>query len=141
MFLLICNLLDPRLLELRLPLLTTEVKAKAKKAFLAEYALNWAPLKPKENEDEDEGEKSEGEKVHDTAAFKQVGMGSFSDFMLAMDAHGILSAQESMEDDSEVGEAEMYLKSQLLHYLQTFSNGGLVISLVFLTCREWCNSS
>ena len=117
MFLLICTLLDPRLIELRLPLLTAEVKAQAKAAFLAEYALNWAPVKAKEDEgdkgegEKGEGEKSEGEKGDGTCGtFTQVGMGSFSDFMQAMDAHGILPAQEPTEQASEVGEAELYLQ-------------------------------
>ena len=130
MFLLICTLLDPRLVELRLPLVSVDLKTKAKEAFLAEYALNWAPLKAKESDakegegnegsskgdegDSHEGDSNEGESDERKSScgqeFKQVGMGSFCDFMCAMQMNGIMPEVEAEEQKVEVGEAELYLQ-------------------------------
>jgi len=127
MFLLICTLLDPRLLELRLPLISPTLKSEAKEAFLAEYSMNWAPLKAPLKKDVGDGPSTEGEVEGDSSEgapkesegdsnegssgkVKQVAMGSFSDFMFAMETHGILPQPEvEVEDKVEVGEAELYL--------------------------------
>jgi len=119
-FLLICTLLDPRLIDLRLPLITAQTRTQARDAFLAEYALNWAPLKSKENEVE-KGPSEEAPPKEDQGdggscgSFRQVGMGSFSEFMGAMEAHGMIPdavVEDKDEDKAEVGEAEAYLEMQ-----------------------------
>ena len=129
MFLFICTLLDPRLLELRLPMVSSTLKSEAKEAFLAEYTMNWAPVKAKEgvgdgpsseaegssdiapSEGEVEGDFGEGAPSEGACGkVKQVAMGSFSDFMFAMETHGILPKPVVEADDTdEVSEAELYL--------------------------------
>ena len=117
-FLLICTLLDPRLIELRLPLITAQTRAQARDAFLAEYALNWAPVKAKEKEVETPPEeapsKEDEANCGSCGSMRQVAMGSFSDFMGAMEAHGMIpdAGAEEQEEQAEVGEAEAYLQMQ-----------------------------
>ena len=118
-FLLICTLLDPRLIRLRLPLMTAETRAMATQAFIDEFALNWAPLATKPTSDYESGDEEDG--VDDVplgvekscGVFKPAGMGSFGDFIASMEAHGNIPDEPIDKDQAkpELGEAEKYLAS------------------------------
>ena len=111
-FLLICTLLDPRLLRLRLPLMTNELKTKAKQAFISEYTLNWAPVKPSVAQDADESEPSEGSQGEPADSnVKFGGMGSFDNFIAALQANGSIPDEpvEVEQPKREIDEAESYL--------------------------------
>ena len=112
-FLLICTLLDPRLLALNLPLLTEDAKTNARAAFVAEYDINWAPAAPSSVPPSPAASPSSNPPSSNSpcGTYKQVGMGSFVDYLQALQAHGIIPDDPpATTSTAEASEAEKYLE-------------------------------
>jgi hypothetical protein len=99
----IATLLDPRTRGLAFPLVTDEMRADARREFLSEYELNWAPI-----EQESEQEADVPQEQPTEPGLQPMSMGSYSDFLGSV-AH-LMPTAASVPVLGVLSEAENYLQ-------------------------------